>query len=348
MARLFLIVLVGTYITRLQANEPVSRDEGFPQSVLVVVGAEGTADYGKEFQTWTERWQQAAISSGAEFRFIGGAQSVPLDGTTASRPAVAEEDSDLAALEVAIRQSGQQQTSEPLWLVLIGHGTFDSRTARFNLRGPDLEAQQLAEWCRDLKRPLALINCSSCSAPFLNVLSGSNRVIITATKDGNQIQYSRFGDAMSKAINGLEADINRDGQTSLLEAWLYASRRTADFYVAEGRLATEHSLLDDNGDAQGSRVELFAGDRPRDDIKDTSLVDGRQAGRWHLVRSAEEQQLTVSEREQRVQLEQQLESLRARRSEFDEAAYLKQLEAAALPLAQLYQAVEMRQKQSQP
>ena len=33
--------------------------------------------------------------------------------------------------------------SEALWLVLIGHGTFDGKTARFGLRGPDVTP---AEW----------------------------------------------------------------------------------------------------------------------------------------------------------------------------------------------------------
>ena len=84
----------------------------------------------------------------------------------------------------------------------------------------------------------------TCALP----ISGPGRCVVTATKDGNQLQYSRFGDFMSTAIAGLEADIDRDGQTSLLEAWLYAARRTAQFYTTEGRLATEHSLLDDNGE----------------------------------------------------------------------------------------------------
>src|SRR5947199_396253 len=53
-----------------------------------------------------------------------------------------------------------------LWLVLIGHGSFDGKEARFNLRGPDVTATELALWLRPFRRPLAVIDTSSSSAPF--------------------------------------------------------------------------------------------------------------------------------------------------------------------------------------
>ena len=40
------------------------------------------------------------------------------------------------------------ESHEPLWIVLIGHGTYDGREAKFNLRGPDvtdLELSRLAD-----------------------------------------------------------------------------------------------------------------------------------------------------------------------------------------------------------
>ena len=36
------------------------------------------------------------------------------------------------------------QSAEELWIVFIGHGTFDGRSAKFNLRGPDISADELA------------------------------------------------------------------------------------------------------------------------------------------------------------------------------------------------------------
>ena len=306
--------------TFAQPSAPVS--EPGKQQLIVVIGAPGTEEYRMEFHAWGTRWQTAAERAGADCTTIG---------------AEAETKSDLEELTNAIHHSISVETSEPLWIVYIGHGTFDGRTARLNLNGADVSAEKLAELLRPAKRPLAFIACASCSAPFLNALSAPGRIVISATKDGNQIQYSRFGDAMSQAINGLEADINRDGQTSLLEAWLFASRRTADFYASEGRLATEHALLDDNGDGKGTRADAYELDRPKANIKNADQLDGSEAARWYLIRSEEERRLTPAQRQIRDELEKQLEELRQRQKEMTEEEFLRRLEAILVPLARLYE-----------
>ncbi|HJO37771.1 MAG: hypothetical protein QGG24_06555 [Vicinamibacterales bacterium] len=48
------------------------------------------------------------------------------------------------------------------------------------------------------------------------------------------------------------ADANKDGRTSLLEAFEYARREVARVYEQDGLLLTEHAMLDDNGDGEGS------------------------------------------------------------------------------------------------
>ncbi|MGV2334316.1 MAG UNVERIFIED_CONTAM: hypothetical protein LVR18_09445 [Planctomycetaceae bacterium] len=169
-------------------------------------------------------------------------------------------------------------------------------------------------------------------------------MIISATKDGNQVQFSRFGDALSLAMGGLDADADRDGQTSLLEAWLFAARRTAEFYSTEGRLATEHALLDDNGDGRGVRAELFDGLKPAANIKSDQPVDGAAARKIWLIRSSEERLLNPDQQVTRDALEARLEALKLRRSELDEADYLQQLEEILLPLARLYRESEQPAK----
>lgn len=314
------------------------------QQLILVIGAPGTDEYATNFKTWAERWEAAAQRAGITCTVIGKTHSEPSASATpaetpepAAAPASTPEQTDAAKLFQAIETLSSSKSSEPLWLVYLGHGTFDGRTASWNLQGPDITAEQLATTCQKLQRPLATVVCSSCSAPFINVLSGPDRIIVTATKDGNQIQYSRFGDAMSTAISTLEADINRDGQTSLLEAWLFASRRTAEFYKTEGRLATEHSLIDDNGDGKGVRSELYVGDRIADNTENLELIDGGNAARWHFVRSDEERRLSAEQRENRDALEAQLEKLREQKNSLPEDEYLKQLEVIAVQLAEIYE-----------
>ena len=90
----------------------------------------------------------------------------------------------------------------------------------------------LPKWLEPIKRPIAVIDASSSSSPFLNKLSGQNRVIITATKSGYELSYARFGQYISDTITEPSSDLDKDGQTSLLEAFLAASRGVQDFYSA--------------------------------------------------------------------------------------------------------------------
>ena len=307
------------------AQEPATPPSSARQELIVVIGAPGTDEYRATFESWAARWKVAAERAAADCTMIG---------------AVEPSSADLEELTVALAASIAVETTEPLWIVFIGHGTFDGRTASLNLNGPDISSQRMAEMLRSAKRPIAFIVCASCSSPFINALSAPDRIVISATKDGSQIQYSRFGDAMSQAVGGLDADINRDGQTSLLEAWLFASRRTAEFYVTEGRLATEHALLDDNGDSKGTRAEVYEADRLKTNIENADQLDGNLASRWHLVRSDEERRLTPEQRRTRDGLEQQLEGLRRRKDKLAESEYLLQLEVILVPLARLYESID--------
>src|SRR5262249_60020204 len=53
-----------------------------------------------------------------------------------------------------------------------------------------------------------------------------------------------------------------------------SSRRVAEFYEAEGRLATEHALLDDNGDGLGTPADWFRSVRAVKKVADGASADG--------------------------------------------------------------------------
>jgi hypothetical protein len=221
-------------------------------------------------------------------------------------------------------------------LILIGHGTFDGKTAKFNLRGPDVTAAELAGWLRPFERPLAIVNCASASGPFLNELSGANRIVVTATKSGHEHNFAHFGDYISSAIADPAADLDKDDQTSLLEAFLAAAARVADFYKEDARLATEHALIDDNGDRLGTPADWFRGVRAVKTAKDGAAPDGLRAAQLQLVRSAGEQELPAEARKRRDELERQIAELRRHKQEMSEDEYFAQLEPLALEMARLY------------
>lgn len=291
-------------------------------SVLIVVGAAGEDEFGQAFATAARRWETASQAGGAR----------PLTvGLTSTNGAVPDRD----RLRDALAAEPKDGTAE-LWIVLLGHGTWDGREARFNLRGSDLTASELAEWLKPFHRPVAILNTASASAPFLNKLTGTNRVVITATRSGAEVNYTRLGRYLSEAIADPAADLDKDGQTSLLEAFLAGSARVNEFYQAEGRLASEHALLDDNGDGFGTPPDWFRGVRATKRARDGAALDGLRAHQFHLVRSAAEQQLTPETRARRDALELAIARLREKKATLREADYYRQLEDILLQLARLY------------
>lgn len=308
------IVALVTHNCRAQEPATPSATPPSTADLILVIGAAGSPEYGEQFRAWADRWQQAAESGGAAFSRIGDA---PQDDTTDDRAAVAE------ALA-----SAATEATRPLWLVLIGHGTFDGRTARFNLRGPDLTPNDLAAGLAPLSRPVAIVLCASGSGPFLKTLSAAGRVIVTATDGGGEVNFSRFGDFLSRAIGDASADLDKDDEVSLLEAFRTASARTDEFYAAAGRIVTEHALLDDDGDGTGTRAAAL--DEPQ-------TTDGRRAGHWRLVLSETELKLSPKARAERDRLELALYELRDRKSQLAEEDYFRQLEALLVQIAELYE-----------
>jgi len=314
-----LLLLVGTI--SLGAAQPTAASD--PRAtVIVVVGAAGEEAYGDDFTAQAAAWEKACATAGARRIMIGR------DEPSAT--------SDLEQLKKTLAAESKEPGAGELWLVLIGHGTFDGKEAKFNLRGPDLAAAELAEWLKPFHRPLALIDTSSGSAPYLAKLSAPGRVIVTATRSGFELNYARLGRFLAEAVTDPASDLDQDGQTSLLEAFLSASARVAEFYKGEGRLVTEHALLDDNGDGLGTPAEWFRGVRAVKKAQEGKSVDGLRAHQFHLVRSATEQQFTPEARARRDELERTLADLREQKAKLGDEEYFRRLEVLLLELAGLY------------
>ena len=290
-------------------------------AVLVVVGAPGSPEYASKFSKWADNWKSASEKGFAAYRAIGLEPESAVTDRDRLRTALAE---------------NSAPGSEPLWLVLIGHGTFDSREAKFNLRGPDVTDVELAEWLKPVKRPVAVLDCTSASGPFLNRLSAENRVVVVATRSGDEQNYARFGEFFSSAISDPTADLDKDGQVSLLEAYLTASSRVAEFYKSKAQLATEHPLLDDNGDKMGTPPDWFLGLRVTKRVKQGASADGTRARQFHLIPSDRERAMPIEAKRRRDLIEQKLAALREQKSKRPEAEYYAELDTLMVELATIY------------
>lgn len=304
----------------VSAAEPVADKP----TVFVVVGAVGEEEFGKQFTDAAAKWEKVVAQAQAKL--------VPIGWKSA-------ETNDLSRFKAALESEPKEGAGE-VWLVLIGHGTFDTKESKFNLRGPDFSGSELAEWLKPFKRPVAVVNCASASGPFLNKLSAAGRVVVTATRSGQEVNYTRFGGHFADAISSAESDLDKDGQTSLLEAYLVASSRVAEFYNTEGRLATEHPLLDDNGDGLGTPPDWFRGVRAVKKAKEGASADGLRAHQFVLVRSEQEKKLSPAVRAKRDELELAIGKLRDRKTEMPEPEYYKLLEPMLLDLARVYQSAK--------
>ncbi len=323
-----------------QETAPATQPDDRP-TVIVVIGAEGAPEYGPQFAREADLWAQAARRGKAEFVLIGrDATTLPATAPAtapATEPAATEPaGSDKAHLHAAISAAAADRT-RPLYLVMLGHGTFDGRDAKLNLAGPDVSDSELAAWLAPVVRPLAVIDCTAASAPFLTRLSGRNRVIITATRSGSEINYARFGEYFAEAINDPAADLDKDGETSLLEAFLQASHRTAEFYKQAGRLMTEHALLDDNGDKLGISADFFSGTRANAAARGNAALDGPRAHQWALIKSPQEAAISPALRARRDEIELQMDALRQKKPLMADTDYYGQLEPLLLQLAHIYQ-----------
>ena len=283
--------------------------------VILGVGAPGAPEFGERFETASRLWTAAAKTGGASAKTVRKA----------------------ADFKAAVAEAVKKETEGPLWIVLIGHGTFDEREAKFNFEGPDITATELATALKDNKRTVAVINTSASSAPFIQRLKGSNRIVMTATKSGAEESYAHFGQYLAEGIGDVEnADIDNDGAVSLLEAFIYASRQTAEFFEGEGRIATEQALLDDNGDGFGTPADWFQGIRAVKKPKKEASPDGFRAHQLHLIPSPEEASLTAEQRAERDKLELAVLNLRDKKSTLKEDEFYKQLEQLLLKLAKIY------------
>ena len=305
-------------------------------TMIVVVGAGGAPQYEAMFADWSDRWIAAAAKAGYQIVTIGRDAEPPDQPTGPGQTDKSSQtdQTDKKRLRAAIDESAKTPGVD-LWLVLIGHGTYDRREARFNLRGPDVSAKDLADWIIPVDRPMAIINSAAASAPFLTALSHAKRVVIASTKSGAEQNFARFGDFLSQAISDPTADLDKDDQTSLWEAYLKASRRTAEFYSTDGRLQTEHALLDDNGDGQGVRSDQFRGLIPLERTSDGKPLDGQYAHQWHLLRNPVDAALPPDVLKKRDALELSILQLRDRKKAMPQDEYLAQLENLLVELAEL-------------
>lgn len=215
---------------------------------ILLSGASGGAKYAEQMREWRATLSSALVD---RYQFEKDKVRVLVDETVKT--------GDQGTAENVRRVMGelkkQLTRDDVLIVVLIGHGTFDGETAKFNLVGPDLTAADWATLFNGLASRLVVINTTEASFPFLERLSGANRVVITATDSAAQKYATVFPEYFAKAMREASSDLDKNGRTSIFEVFAATSAAVKQHYEQRGQLTTERAIIDDNGDGVGREAE---------------------------------------------------------------------------------------------
>jgi len=290
-------------------------------SALVLRGVAGDPEHEQKFEKWTAGTAKALVD---KFGFSADRVIVLTDKKTAQ-----------AEIQKAFATLKQQlKPLDTFFLFFIGHGSGEDGQYKFNISGPDYTADDYNKLLGTLNvGRIVIVAATPASVASLDKFAGKNRVVITATRSGQEGNDIVFYDYFLEALQGTAADEDKDQKVSVWEAFKYAVAGTERFYKEEGRLATEHPQISDNGtektDAKAKEPPLVA--------RSTSFVVDRP-----IVSSDPKIQTLLN---QRKELEQKIEALRINKNSIPAPEYDKQLDELLLQLALKNQEIKQQETQ---
>jgi len=175
---------------------------------------------------------------------------------------------------------------------------------------------------------------TSASGGSIQFLRKPGRVVITATKSGTEKNATVFARYWAEALREPSADADKNDSISALEAYLYAQRKTKDFFDAQKRLATEHAVIEDTGKGEGGLPQPASPDG-----------EGRLASSFSLVRlganaAAANDPVKRPLLDRKEQLEQEIDRLKFNKAALPADEYKKQIAALLLELAKVQEALD--------
>jgi hypothetical protein len=212
-------------------------------------------------------------------------------------------------------------------LMLIGHGSFDGAEYKFNLVGPDMTGGEIAAMCDRIEaRRQLVVDMTSASGGAVQAFERPGRAVVAATKSGTEKNATVFARYWVEALQDPSADTDKSGSISAMEAFTYATKKTAAFYDSQKRLATEHAVFDDVGRGEPVReAENGQG------LLMTSFTLLRLDA-THASTNDPAKRALLAKKES---LEQQIDALKYQKAAMDPSDYKKQLTDALLELAKV-------------
>jgi hypothetical protein len=293
---------------------------------LVVSGASGGAKYAEQLAQWRNSIRTTLVD---RYGFAADRVRLFVDETVKT----GGEQGSAQNIRAAIATLRKQLTQDDVLLVvLLGHGTYDGEAAKFNLVGPDLTAADWGTLLNGLPGRLVLVNTTAASFPFLESLSGPNRIVITATDSAAQKYATVFPDYFVKALSEASTDLDKNGRTSIFEVLAATSVAVKQHYEKRGQLLTERAVFDDNGDRLGREAEAPG---PDGSLARTLYLDAE------LPAAANNPELAALIR-RRQELEAEAEALKAKKASMPGPAWEAEYEKLMLELARVSREIKAK------
>ena len=150
---------------------------------------------------------------------------------------------------------------DALWVIVVGHSHYDGKHSWLNLPGPDIQQTEFAKLFADrTAREQVFFITTPTSGYYVKPLSAKGRVVIAATETDWETNETEFPHELARVLSSppeaKEFDIDQDGAITLFDLYVTVVRNLAQSYLERELLATEHPLLDDNGDGRGTEVQI--------------------------------------------------------------------------------------------
>ena len=277
--------------------------------ITIIQGLDGTNNYGQQFAEQSTRANIASesVTENTLIRFISGEE--------ATRDVILDHFSNLTST---------MKEEDRIAVFLIGHGSYDGFEYKFNIPGPDITGKHIEDFMNALPAKVQLlVNASSASGAINDLLKNENRVVITATRNGNERLATRFGAYFFEAIEESAADINKNNAITAKEAFDYAERMVKDYFENQGQLATEHPQI--SGDHAGQFVIARL-------LRDSS--------------ENENPELTILLSE-RNQIDIKIEDLQLKKGELLQDDFLSQLQMLMIELSTIQEKIDQMSGESQ-
>ena len=292
---------------------------------LIISGASGGEKYAGQMAAWRTDLQKALVD-----RYQFKPQFVK---TLVDEAATAGDKGSAANVRALFAEIKKTPAKDDfVFIILIGHGTYDGDVAKFNLVGPDLTAKDWTDLIAGVQGRVTVVNTTEASFPFLESLTAKGRVVITATDSAAQKYATVFPEYFVKAMKEASTDLDKNGRTSVYEVFAAASAAVKQHYEQRGQLTTERALLDDNGDGKGREA---AAEGPDGGIARIAFLDSE------VVAESTNPELAALVRRRRA-LEQQAEEHKQLKGVMPDAEWNSQFEKLMLELAQV--SAEIRKK----